>query len=113
MKNLIKLSMFSLFCILLLGSCNKDEVTTNTDESRMVWVTPTGKVIPAAERHNWANYVYENFKVETTSKARPKFYGSRSCTTPTTNCGLECVKIVSGDADCNKESACAPCMNCC
>ncbi len=111
-----KLAYFSLLGLIVLGSivsCQKEQPTPQSPQTEAnvprnaVWVTPNGKVIPYSERANWKEYVKEHFTEE---KELAKI-GSRACQTTAIVCGLECVKRVGND--CSKESACAPCMNCC
>lgn len=107
-----KIVYFALL-VLLVGSnvvsCKKKEVVSQvaTVAENAVWVTPTGKVIPYAERANWKEYVRNNFSNE---KIDARRYGSQECSTATIKCGLKCVAKVGND--CSRASACAPCTNC-
>lgn len=97
-----------------MSSCSKTEMQPQgaSVPENAVWRTPNGYVIPYAERENWKAYLAENFDFSGTEKAN-KRWKSQSCKTLEIKCGLECVHAGwLEEADCDKESACAPCMNC-
>ena len=75
-----------------------------------VWRAPNGYVIPYSEKDNWKEYTASELSSE---KAEAKRWKSEGCDPGgTSTCGLRCVETRDRDADCTKESACAPCMNC-
>jgi len=95
-----------------MNSCNKKEVVKTQKEEtsqEAYWRTPDGYLIPYSERGHWKEYVKENMQQ---NKIGLKYYGSKSCVIENSRCSLECVEVTKPD-DCNKASACAPCINCC
>jgi len=106
MKKVILGSLFFVFLFLLISSCNKTKLQKD-DYANAVWITPNNKVIPYKYAENWKQYEKEHFTKE---KLADKRYVSQKCTTESSKCGLECVqgKVI----ECDKESACAPCVNC-
>lgn len=99
----------------VLSSCSKTEMQPNTASvpKNAVWRTPNGYLIPYAERENWKVYLAENFDFSEAEKIDAKRWGSFHCETDAFKCGLECKEVTKDEeADCNKASACAPCMNC-
>lgn len=107
MKHLARMAAL-LLLVTLFMACEKEQVK-QTAAPEAVWVTPTGYVIPAAEKDNWKAYLAENLKPEKIDKKR---YKSQSCVLANSNCNLECTETTDRDPDCVKESACAPCLNC-
>ena len=116
MKRTAFLLMMTVF-IFSFG-CRKEttspaHTTAATEQSiaeNAVWRTPTGYVIPYAEKDNWEQYIKENVSTEKLDDA--KRYVSQWCAASGTNCALECVQTTNRYHDCIKESACAPCANC-
>lgn len=97
---------------LVMSSCNKHEpIQTQVETSQEAhWRTPNGYLIPYSEKDNWKDYLKQN--LEQDKFAPIKYYGSKSCVLENSRCSLECVQVSDPD-DCIKESACAPCINCC
>ncbi len=96
-----------------MNSCNKqDVIKTQRSETAQeaYWRTPNGYLIPYSEKNNWKDYLKQN--LEQDKFAPIKYYGSKSCVLENSRCSLECVQVSDPD-DCIKESACAPCINCC